>query len=90
LSERPPPRGRPRRNGSVYVGASNRTGAFGSALWHGWFGDANDTLLTGDVNGDGRDDVVAFTQDQAADVWVALSNGAGFGGSYEAHEFVAP
>ena len=78
------------RNGAVYVGASNGANAFGSALWHSWFGDANDTLLTGDVNGDGRDDLVAFTQDQAADVWVALSSGSGFGTVYKAHEFFAP
>lgn len=78
------------RNGSVYAGLSNGASAFSSALWHTWFGDANDTLLTGDVNGDGRDDILAFTQDQAADVWVALSSGAGFGGTYFAHNFFAP
>jgi hypothetical protein len=38
----------------------------------------------GDVNGDGKDDIVAFVRDTntgvgRGDVWVALSNGSGFG-----------
>ena len=78
------------RSGAVYIGASNGSNNFAGALWHSWFGDFNDTLLTGDVNGDGRDDLVAFTQDQTADVWVSLSNGAGFGATTLAHSYFAP
>lgn len=78
------------RNGSVYVGISNVAATFTSVLWDSDFGDANDALLAGDVNGDGRDDILRFTQDQAADVFVALSSGSGFGASYKAHEFFSP
>jgi hypothetical protein len=80
------------RNGLVYVGTSNGANNFASALWHDWFGDANDTLTVGDVNGDGLDDLIGFTQDVQADVWVALSNGAGAFTywPYKGHEYFAP
>jgi hypothetical protein len=80
------------RNGLVYVGTSNGANNFAGALWHDWFGDANDTLTVGDVNGDGLDDLIGFTQDVQADVWVALSNGAGAFTywPYKGHEYFAP
>jgi len=63
----------------VYVALSNGTDAFGGIskwtssfdLSHGWT--VKDFVRTvGDVNGDGRDDLVGFGQDG---VYVALSNG---------------
>lgn len=74
----------------VYVGLSNGTNAFGGELWNGDFGSGTHTLLTGDVNGDGLTDLVAFTQDTSADVFVSLSTGAGFGSSRQWHDYFAP
>lgn len=38
------------------------------------FGDANDTYAVGDVNGDGNSDLLRFTQDAEADVFVSIFN----------------
>ncbi|MBZ5712353.1 trypsin-like serine protease [Nannocystis pusilla] len=76
--------------GAVYVGLSNAVNSFGSAFWDADFGDFNDTYRVGDVNGDGRDDILRFTQDQSADVYVALNNGTSFNTAYLAHGFFAP
>lgn len=68
-------------NAGVYVGFSNGTGfsavnfvlrKFGTG--DGWTASKH-VRLVGDINNDGRDDIVGFGYDG---VWTALSNGAGF------------
>ncbi|MGI5499271.1 FG-GAP repeat domain-containing protein [Lentzea sp. CA-135723] len=68
--------------GDVYVSLSDG-GRFvqDSWRWHDFFGVGNEIPLTGDFNGDGRDDVVTFTRGDRGDVYVALSNGNGFAGT---------
>ncbi|GAA3398712.1 FG-GAP repeat domain-containing protein [Cryptosporangium minutisporangium] len=50
-----------------------------STPWHGHFATGPSVPAVGDVNGDGRDDVVAFTRGESAAVAVALSTGRTFG-----------
>jgi len=67
---------------NVFVALSNGSAFIGNAVkWHDFFGLGNEIPLTGDFNGDGRDDVVVFTRGGAADVYVALSNGSAFIGA---------
>lgn len=75
----------PERVGDVYVALSEGL-SFGERgdQWEELFCIGNEVCATGDFNGDGRDDVIAFVQDtqsggQAGDVYVALSSGAVFG-----------
>jgi hypothetical protein len=71
----------------VYVALSSGAG-FGAGLkWHDWFAPAGEIPLVGDFNGDGKDDLVTFTRGDAADVWVALSSGAGFGAGVKWSDF---
>ena len=46
--------------------------------WNDFFGLNGETLTTGDFNGDGKDDIVAFTHGSLADVYIALSTGTSF------------
>ncbi|MEU5080007.1 MULTISPECIES: FG-GAP repeat domain-containing protein [Streptomyces] len=65
--------------GDVWV-APSQGGSFGTAAkWHEWFAPRQEVAAVGDVNGDGKDDIVAFTHNAEGDVWVALSNGTSFG-----------
>jgi FG-GAP-like repeat len=64
-------------SGDVYVATS--TGAGFSGTGRLWNGDAvffNELPVVGDFNGDGRDDVVAFTRGSAGDVFVSLNSGS--------------
>ena len=65
----------------VYVALSTGTGTgYGaSAKWHDFFAVDNEYPLVGDVNGDGRTDLITFTRGTTGDVYVALSTGTGFG-----------
>ncbi|MBB4904978.1 FG-GAP-like repeat-containing protein [Actinophytocola algeriensis] len=74
----------------VYVALSSGSGFTGtSAKWHDWFALSGETPLTGDVNGDGKDDIVTFTHGSLADVHVALSTGSAFAGAAKWHDFFA-
>ncbi|WP_082373897.1 FG-GAP-like repeat-containing protein [Nocardia sp. NRRL S-836] len=68
--------------GDVYVSLSDG-GRFvqDGWKWHDWFGIGNEIPLTGDFNGDGKDDIATFTRGDAADVYVALSTGSAFNGN---------
>ncbi|MEV4685895.1 N-acetylmuramoyl-L-alanine amidase, partial [Streptomyces kurssanovii] len=75
----------------VYVAASTGAGFGAASVWHTHFAPGGEVPAVGDVNGDGFDDIVTFTQGAEADVYVALSNGVdGFGGGVKWHEFFSP
>nr|WP_233600071.1 VCBS repeat-containing protein [Micromonospora sp. M71_S20] len=65
----------------VHVSLSTGTGFTTSTKWHDWFAPHNEVAAVGDVNGDGRDDIITFTHDTNADVYVALSTGSSFTGT---------
>jgi hypothetical protein len=70
--------------------AQSSGSAFGPAVkGHEFFSVTGEVPLTGDVNGDGRADIITFTRGDAADVWVALSTGTGFGPAARWHDFFA-
>jgi hypothetical protein len=64
----------------VFVALSNGSGFTGTSVkWHDYFATGTEKPAVGDVNGDGRDDIITFTCGTAGDVYVALSTGSGFG-----------
>ncbi|WP_088983181.1 FG-GAP-like repeat-containing protein [Micromonospora echinospora] len=65
----------------VYVALSTGTTFTSSQKWHDWFAPHHEVAAVGDVNGDGRDDIITFTHDTNADVYVALSTGTSFTGT---------
>jgi hypothetical protein len=74
----------------VALSQGNRFGP--SQVWHQFFSLAGEVPMVGDVNGDGRDDILTFVQKPqanigAAPVWVALSQGNRFGTSAVWHTF---
>ncbi|MEV4755501.1 VCBS repeat-containing protein [Micromonospora sp. NPDC049559] len=71
----------------VYVGLSTGSGFLGGAKWHDFFALPGETPLTGDFNGDGKDDIVTFTQGTSGDVFVALSTGTNFGPGVKWNDF---
>ncbi|MGW7289207.1 DUF4185 domain-containing protein [Streptomyces sp. NPDC054847] len=74
----------------VYV-ALNEGGRFGAPRKaHDHFAPEGERPRVGDVDGDGRDDIVTFTGGEASDVYVALSDGAAFGGGQKWNDFFAP
>ena len=75
----------------VYVSTSTGTTFAGTSnKWNDFFGLNGETLLTGDFNGDNRDDIVAFTHGTLADVYVALSTGTTFAPAQMARLVRAP
>ncbi|HZM84211.1 MAG TPA: FG-GAP-like repeat-containing protein [Candidatus Limnocylindrales bacterium] len=63
----------------VYVSLSNGSRFVQDGWkWHDHFAVGNEIPAVGDVNGDGRDDIITFTRGSAADVYVSLSNGSRF------------
>jgi hypothetical protein len=71
----------------VHVALSTGSAFAGAAKWHDFFSLDGEVPAVGDVNGDGRDDIVTFTRNSLGDVYVALSNGTSFGASAKWHEF---
>ncbi|WP_323136184.1 VCBS repeat domain-containing M23 family metallopeptidase [Micromonospora sp. NBC_01655] len=65
----------------VYVALSTGTSFAPATKWHDWFAPGAEVATTGDVNGDGKDDIITFTHDNTADVYVALSTGTSFTGT---------
>ncbi|WP_030330577.1 FG-GAP repeat domain-containing protein [Micromonospora parva] len=66
----------------VYVGTSTGSSYTGtSAKWNDFFSLGGETATTGDINGDGRDDIVTFTCNADADVYAAVSTGTSFVGT---------
>ncbi|GAA1401332.1 DUF2961 domain-containing protein [Catellatospora coxensis] len=73
----------------VFTALSSGTSFTGNAKWHDFFGLPGEAPMTGDVNGDGRADLITFTRGDLADVYVALSNGSSFGPGVKWHDFFA-
>ncbi|MEV5551197.1 FG-GAP-like repeat-containing protein [Streptomyces sp. NPDC052309] len=74
----------------VYVAPSSGS-AFGTGQkWHDHFAPGGEVPAVGDFDGDGRDDIVTFTQDDSSDVHVALSSGTTFGTGGKWHDHFAP
>jgi hypothetical protein len=66
----------------VYAATSDGTKFNGtSQKWDDFFSLNGEIPLTGDFNGDGKDDIVTFTRGTADGAWVALSDGTKFGAS---------
>jgi hypothetical protein len=63
----------------VYVSLSNGTAFLPGQSWHGSFSWGSEIPMTGDFDGDGKDDIITFKR-SVADVIVALSTGTKFGG----------
>ncbi|WP_027344377.1 N-acetylmuramoyl-L-alanine amidase [Hamadaea tsunoensis] len=76
--------------GDVYVGLSTGSSFAGGAKWHDWFSPGTEIPAVGDVNGDGKDDIITFTHDGLGDVYVALSTGTGFGAGVKWNDWFAP
>jgi ELWxxDGT repeat protein len=73
----------------VYVARSLGTGMTQETVWLQSIGvAASDVITTGDVNGDGKSDLVLFARTQGR-VYVSLSNGASFGAPTVWHNFFA-
>ena len=81
----------------VWVALSDGTKFMTSSVWHKFFSLKGEIPMVGDFNGDGKDDIVTFTQQQQKDaaghiignavVWVSLSTGTRFGPSSIWHTF---
>lgn len=63
----------------VWVSLSTGSSFAASSVWHGNFGLPGQQVRVGDFNADGRDDIVVALMNNAGQVNVALSSGAGFG-----------
>ncbi|MCX4472458.1 VCBS repeat-containing protein [Micromonospora sp. NBC_01655] len=71
----------------VYVALSTGTSFAPATKWHDWFAPGAEVATTGDVNGDGKDDIITFTHDNTADVYVALSTGTSFAPAIKWHDY---
>ncbi|MBB5868291.1 hypothetical protein F4553_001670 [Allocatelliglobosispora scoriae] len=77
--------------GDVYVALSNGSSFGPGVKWHDNFAFGTETPALGDVDGDGRDDIVTFTGGSAADAFVALSDGTRFvQNAWKWHDHIAP
>ncbi|PGH46968.1 DUF2961 domain-containing protein [Streptomyces sp. Ru87] len=71
----------------VFVALSDGTEFTGTGVrWHDHFAPGDEIPAVGDFNGDGRDDIAAFTRGAESDVYVALSDGSGFRDARKWHD----
>jgi FG-GAP-like repeat len=81
----------------VWVALSNRSSFDTSKIWHRFFSLEGELPAVGDFNGDGKTDIISFTQEAQFDaagnrigqapVWVSLSDGRRFATSRIWHTF---
>jgi hypothetical protein len=74
----------------VYAVPSDGTAFTGGGKWNDHFAPAGETPLTGDFNGDDKDDAITFTQGTTADVYVAPSTGTSFATGQKWSDHFAP
>lgn len=80
--------------GDVNVALSTGTSFGAGQKWHDYFCIGQERCAVGDVNGDGKDDIITFLRDTSGlgeargDVYVALSTGTGFAQSFKGHGFL--
>ncbi|MFI1197846.1 FG-GAP repeat protein, partial [Micromonospora sp. NPDC020750] len=55
--------------------------------WHDLFAVGNEQPRVGDINGDGKDDIIVFTKNNTNDVHTAQSTGTTFGPPQKWHDF---
>ena len=73
----------------IYVALSTGSGMLGETVWVNSIGTAaSDLVFSGDVDGDGKDDLIAFARTEGK-VYVALSDGTKFGTPTVWHNFFA-
>ncbi len=77
--------------GDVHVMLSTGTGFGAKTKWHEYFAPEGETPMVGDVNGDGRADLVTFTQGMnGSQAVVSLSTGYNFGAGSSWNGWFAP
>jgi len=78
--------------GDVYVALSTGTNFGVKQQWQSYFSVKQETPQVGDVNGDGKDDILTFIKSTqsgsgSGDVYVALSDGSAFGSGAKWHDY---
>ena len=64
--------------GDVYVALSDGATFGENTKWHDWFAVSTDeTVVIGDYDGDGKDDIATWLRETTRQVYVALSYGTG-------------
>jgi hypothetical protein len=76
---------------AVFVATSNGSSFVNDRLWHSSFCAEGLTCAVGDMNGDGKDDIIAFVKNTYGgvsqnDVYVSLSTGSGFAQTFKWHD----
>jgi hypothetical protein len=75
----------------VYVALSDGTKFGPSQKWQDYFCTLQEICAVGDVNGDGKADIISFVRTNNgvgdSDVWVALSDGTKFGPGQKWHDY---
>jgi hypothetical protein len=75
----------------VFVATSNGSSFVNDKLWHNGFCADGLSCAVGDMNGDGKDDIIAFVKNASGgvaqnDVYISLSTGSGFAQAFKWHD----